>query len=825
MLHFNGPCVLVSIFLWGGFTLFTQATAEAAPDVPAPDVPVGTKQFRDVVQPFLTRHCIACHGEELQESKRAFHKLGSAVSTPKQIETWEAIVGQLQFGLMPPADEDQPSRQQRMEVVDWILAELSKPGIQSGWIERLKQPLMGNLVDHQRLFDGKTTGPGWSPARLWRISPYIHRGNHTQSNHYNGDKKPGIFAHYYMDVSQPFSLPEVAGIRDYAARGHLDVPTLELLLLNANEMINLQIGPYPEVVKEMDREYLAKGGHPSRKPSRNVMRFSSGEIRSLIFGKGPPTPEQMQAVITHQFRVALRRTPTEKEMQRYVKRLTLAINQGGKREGVRAMLTALLMMPESIYRMEIGLSKPDEHGRRMLSGEEIAYAVGFALTDKGPDAEILKAARSGKLATREEVAAQVRRLLDRPVPSRQSYGKPTPRVIRFFQEFFGYTAAIDVFKDGQRFGRHRAGTLVSSTDTLIGEILRNDTNVLRELLTTNRSTVMVFGGRDFRSTYESYNITRITAQAYLTSAIAAQAEEAVKKARENVKRAEARLKREKSKAAAHPEDDRVAKQIERASRDLANAKKKLVNAEAQRKKKKAQAEKAAKDYRNAPEAAKMGLPKHPIGQVGTEGIFEFPKNQRCGILTQPSWLVAHSANDHNDPVKRGQWVYQRLLGGVVPDVPITVDASVPKNDHVTLRERYAATKQGYCWRCHQRMNPLGMPFEMYDDFGRYRTRELLGDGSSVAVDASSKIEFADVPELHDQVTDAVDLMHRLAKSSRVRQVFVRHAFRFWMGRNETLRDSPTLIAADEAYVKNGGSMKSLIVSLLTSDPFLYRKDE
>ena len=44
-----------------------------------------------------------------------------------------------------------------------------------------------------------------------------------------------------------------------------------------------------------------------------------------------------------------------------------------------------------------------------------------------------------------------------------------------------------------------------------------------------------------------------------------------------------------------------------------------------------------------------------------------------------------------------------------------------------------------------------------------------------------------------------------------------------MGRNETLHDASTLRRADVAYLKSGGSMKSLIVSLLTSDSFLYRK--
>jgi hypothetical protein len=44
-----------------------------------------------------------------------------------------------------------------------------------------------------------------------------------------------------------------------------------------------------------------------------------------------------------------------------------------------------------------------------------------------------------------------------------------------------------------------------------------------------------------------------------------------------------------------------------------------------------------------------------------------------------------------------------------------------------------------------------------------------------------------------------------------------------MGRNERLTDSKTLIAADQAYLESGGSYKALVISLLSSDSFLYRK--
>ena len=44
-----------------------------------------------------------------------------------------------------------------------------------------------------------------------------------------------------------------------------------------------------------------------------------------------------------------------------------------------------------------------------------------------------------------------------------------------------------------------------------------------------------------------------------------------------------------------------------------------------------------------------------------------------------------------------------------------------------------------------------------------------------------------------------------------------------MGRNEALSDSKTLIDAEQAYLDSKGSFDEVIVSLLTSDSFIYRK--
>jgi len=222
-----------------------------------------------------------------------------------------------------------------------------------------------------------------------------------------------------------------------------------------------------------------------------------------------------------------------------------------------------------------------------------------------------------------------------------------------------------------------------------------------------------------------------------------------------------------------------------------------------------------------------------------------PVPNRRGLLTHPAWLVAFAKNTETDPIHRGRWVREKLLAGTVPATPITVDAVIPENHNQTLRQRLAsATEQTYCWKCHETMNPLGYAFEQYDDFGRFRTLESLEypdqlvkkqpDEASLLIDtrdiyktlpvnASGRLDGTGDPALDGEVSNALDLVERLAKSTRVRQSIIRHAFRYFLGRNETLSDSKTLIDADQAYLSSGGSFDAVIVSLLTSDSFIYRK--
>ena len=68
---------------------------------------------------------------------------------------------------------------------------------------------------------------------------------------------------------------------------------------------------------------------------------------------------------------------------------------------------AIAVSPPAVYRMDLGQGPVDEYGRQMLAPADLAFAISYALTDQKPDADLLEAAKSGRLSTRADVAREV----------------------------------------------------------------------------------------------------------------------------------------------------------------------------------------------------------------------------------------------------------------------------------------------------------------------------------------------------------------------------------------------------------------------------------
>jgi hypothetical protein len=195
---------------------------------------------------------------------------------------------------------------------------------------------------------------------------------------------------------------------------------------------------------------------------------------------------------------------------------------------------------------------------------------------------------------------------------------------------------------------------------------------------------------------------------------------------------------------------------------------------------------------------------------------ELPAGQRSGILTQPSFLVSFSATDDTNPVSRGKFIAQSLLCKALPDTPPGEVPPLPKTADQTMREKLMVHRMAAptCRSCHDLMDPLGLGLEGFDHVGRFRTTD-----HGKPADASGELTGSGNGD--GPFKDAADLSRRLAASPVSRQCFVRYNLRYWLGRPELDSDGCALTAAFDAS-KGGADMAALVVSLLTSDSFLYR---
>ncbi len=791
----------------------------------------------------LENYCYSCHDEWEKKGNVQLDVLGK-LSLESRLDVLNKVQEQLYFGQMPPKKKKkQPSDAERAKMLAWVGAELKKHHA-STLEDKLRYPNFGNHVSHEKLFSGEVEEKPFTPARRWLVSPQIFIERINAVFGLEGGSRQRSF----YGVTIPVILPDHSGVRYYDTTT-LDGGHLLMMLTNADWISRKQL-----------REARVKNGEIKSNDFPNpkdkwTPRRTPEPFELIVTKESPPTEAEMIAAIHTQYQCVLQRNASKTELEKHLKLLKESISLAGNTEGLRQMLVSVLLKSEFMYRYEFGEGEEDEYGRRKLSPREASYAIAYALSDRNPDAGLIKAAAEGRLNSKEHYRREVVRIL-KDQSSFAGPGAPEvsgkglnshkvthPKVNRFFREFFGYPNMTKVFKDAKRSGgfyanagRGTAGTsghVIDEADKIVDHILRQDQNVFEQLLTTDEYFVY-----HTRPDEQTAAIIKRWREAYevLKDEPWQENPEEVSLKHEELLKTNLGLKVPQQKKGKGRHDNTLVRLMGYFDTTFGRGTNPYTNppwAHGFR-------HQYSEIYNLAPIPGSRGK---DTGEKGWDFQVKqpFKIENRKGILTHPAWLLAHSQNTETDPVRRGKWIREKLLAGYVPDVPITVDAQIPEDHHRTLRERLdEVTSPQECWKCHVHMNPLGLTFEMFDDFGRFRKAEELehpdnliktGNGKTSASEYKTKplnvsglLEGTGDPALDGEVRDAYDLIDRLARSRRVRQSIIRHAFRYFMGRNELISDSQTLIDAEAAYVKNGGSFKMVIVSLLTSDSFIYRKE-
>lgn len=847
------------IFFAAFLILSVLPNARSEPYTPGQPI---NEDYGSFAKTFLANHCVDCHGESDPEGNLSLTDLGPIDEVNSG--TWKAVWAQVTLKEMPPADAEQPEVVDRLKFSDWIVGELTRVMQDKGGFSADLDPNKGNFVDHDLLFGELPAEvklvPTSSPARLWRVTPQEHitrlnelintepsfdpakpglrtRGDVVPTNHggelklyFGADriiKWQGGTVAYATSVK---SVPAVlSSARDHGLENYPDFYTVNSaeatqILGVAGDIIRyMAYGPLsianPEQITDDPNSYKMEGdirGLPT------ALVYSTKVVRPLtpvydLMKDDDVSDEKLRAAVDYLFEALTFRPPTKEESNTYLGITKQSIEKLGKEDGAVLGLSSIFLERDALFRPElVDAGTPDDFSRVMLQDWELGLAVNHALRYIQPDEKLRSAIVKGRMRTKADVKREVERML-----ADDSVRKP--RVLRFFRDFFDYDLGGYICKDSKALGETGASTrgashyramfdAAASTDRLIELILEEDKDVLKELLTTDR----VVAANSERVYFGRQRTKEERAKAVAAAKLAA--DEATKKESVELAKAEEKLAELEQWSKDNAKDrSNKRKELADAKKQVTSAKKRLSNAKKKLSRANHNVDEA--DLRGDRVFARVSHRSFGNGSMKPERTLStVPEGQRLGILTHPSWLVSHSDAMDNHAIRRGRWIRERLIGGGIPDVPITVDAMLPDEPKNTLRERMRVTREEYCWTCHQKMDPLGLPFEMYNHAGLYRTTEL-----DRPVDTTGEIIDSGDSSLDGEVSDAIDMIRKLAESERTEQVFVRHAFRFWMGRNETLNDAPVLREAHRAYKESGGSMKALITSLLTSDAFLYRK--
>lgn len=198
-----------------------------------------------------------------------------------------------------------------------------------------------------------------------------------------------------------------------------------------------------------------------------------------------------------------------------------------------------------------------------------------------------------------------------------------------------------------------------------------------------------------------------------------------------------------------------------------------------------------------------------------------------GILGQASVMMATANGVDTQPVLRGVWLLENILGDPVPEPPANIPAVEPDTSGATsirdLLTRHQADPG--CASCHAKIDPPGFALENFDPIGRWRTSypvyELKGEKvvkrDGLAVDATG--ELAD----GTQLKDVTDLKRYLVENIDVFSGCLTEKLMIYAtGRELSYGDRKEIKAIVARTEAQGNGFADLIVELVLSESFLTR---
>ncbi len=335
-------------------SLLTTAIDSSAAE-PKQSVPDFSK-----VQPVLENYCYGCHGYGAEEGGVTLDNLEELSQKDRVAaqESWLAVWRNMRAQTMPPADEDQPSQEERDLVGRWIESKVFR-------------------------LDPANPDPG-------RVT--IRRLNRDEYRYTIED----LFGYRYK-VDENFP-PDDTG---YGFDTIGDVLSISPLMTEK----------YFDAAQEIVKEVVPTDG-----------KHDSKYKRVFFDGPPPEDAKEREAyarkILKHFGTKAFRRPISDETLDRLVQIQQHISSQKDRtfEHGIAQSFAAMLISPQFLFRAEIQ-PEPNNPGKIVPVDEyALASRLSYFLWCSVPDDELMKLASEGKL--RENLHAQVDRMLDDPKSDR-----------------------------------------------------------------------------------------------------------------------------------------------------------------------------------------------------------------------------------------------------------------------------------------------------------------------------------------------------------------------------------------------------------------------
>lgn len=189
-----------------------------------------------------------------------------------------------------------------------------------------------------------------------------------------------------------------------------------------------------------------------------------------------------------------------------------------------------------------------------------------------------------------------------------------------------------------------------------------------------------------------------------------------------------------------------------------------------------------------------------------------PEHHRGGLLGHGSILTATSNGVETQPVTRGVWILENLLGTPPNPPPPDIEPIEPDTRGVTtvraLMEKHR--NNATCYECHRKIDPLGLSMENYDYIGAWRDRyhkRLPIDGTGEMPDGTAINGPNGIRK------------YLLARPEQFTRCLTEKLFIYSIGRRISFTDRDDIDRIVAAMPEHNHGLRELIHQVVASKPF------